>query len=138
MEVGSQKNQPCDESPTLTSKERRSGRELIINGQEFNPSCLHNGNFIKSLNKGVHRASKVVNASTFKEKGGLQTLQGQKLLCSGPFWTLPYVPPLRLYLSLVPLISLVLTSNKKCFPEFCELLQGITVPEEGIMGISNA
>ena len=52
--------------------------------------------FITRLYKknGAHRASRWMNQSSFMslEDAAHQTPWGQKLLCWGPFWTLPYEP----------------------------------------------
>lgn len=50
-------------TPQLPGRREQLGIKLIINGQLFNPSCLHNGTSIKTLNNGFPGASGLVNAS---------------------------------------------------------------------------
>lgn len=54
-------------------------------------------NIHESLNKRVQRTSRMVNAShagkmVLTKLSGDTTQRGHKILCSLPFWSLPYVP----------------------------------------------
>lgn len=63
------------------------------------------------------------------------TPQGQKFLCSGPFWTLPFLH-LVVHLYHYILYNKPVNTNQG-FPEFYEPLQRMTEPEKGIRGTPN-
>lgn len=115
--------------PPIPTTQEVKGEEGAISRSNDLINHAYEMELHKTLNKGVQNAPLLTGWCITNSP------QRQKLLYSGPFWTSSSTT------SIFFIVPFTLTSQqqlRKCFLEFCGLLQHITEPEEGTVGISKS